>query len=102
MYLGRVMERGPVDEIFHNPKHPYTQALLRSIPSAQKTTRVKLPTISGSIPHPFNKPKGCPFHPRCTQWVRGVCEVETPDETFVNENHFVHCFLYEKSKEAAS
>jgi ABC-type dipeptide/oligopeptide/nickel transport system ATPase component len=52
MYLGRVMEKGPVDAIFHNPKHPYTQALLRSIPSAQKTTKTKLPTITVRFPIP--------------------------------------------------
>src|SRR5207344_2472493 len=60
MYLGRVVERGPVDAIFHAPRHPYTQALLRSIPSIQAQVRTKLPTISGSIPHPHNRPPGCP------------------------------------------
>src|SRR5712675_2416890 len=65
MYLGRVMEEGPVDEIFHAPKHPYTRALLRSIPSLYGQTRVALPVISGALPHPFNRPPGCPFHPRC-------------------------------------
>ena len=63
MYLGRVVERGPVDEIFHNPQHPYTQALLRSIPSIQAQVRTKLPTISGSIPHPHNRPAGLPVPP---------------------------------------
>ena len=65
MYLGRVMEQGPVDDIFHAPKHPYTRALLRSIPSLYGETRVALPVITGSLPHPFNRPAGCPFHPRC-------------------------------------
>ena len=65
MYLGRVMEEGPVDDIFHAPKHPYTRALLRSIPSLYGETRVALPVISGALPHPFNRPSGCPFHPRC-------------------------------------
>ena len=74
MYLGRVVERGPVDAIFHAPQHPYTQALLRSIPSIQAQVRTKLPTIAGSIPHPHNRPPGCPFHPRCVEWIRGTCE----------------------------
>ena len=65
MYLGRVVEEGPVDAIFHDAKHPYTQALLRSIPSIDSAPRPKLPTITGSIPHPYNRPPGCPFHPRC-------------------------------------
>lgn len=99
MYLGRVMERGPVDAIFHSPKHPYTQALLRSIPSAQKTTKVKLPTISGSIPHPFNKPIGCPFHPRCTKGVKGKCDKSLPPEYIVGENQSASCFLYEGMEE---
>ncbi len=99
MYLGRVMEKGPVDAIFHNPKHPYTQALLQSIPSAQKTTKVKLPTISGSIPHPFNKPKGCPFHPRCTRAVNGKCNRDLPSEFVVGDQQFASCYLYEGNEE---
>ena len=72
MYLGRVVEQGPVDDIFHDPKHPYTKALLHSIPSIESTPRVRLPTISGSIPHPFNRPAGCPFHPRCPSFMPGT------------------------------
>ena len=94
MYLGLVMEQGPVDAIFHAPKHPYTQALLRSIPSVSSQPRVKLPTISGSIPHPFNKPKGCPFHPRCTQRIPGRCDVRTPALQAVGDGQLVSCFLY--------
>ncbi len=94
MYLGLVMEQGPVDEIFHSPQHPYTQALLRSIPSINSTPRVSLPTISGSIPHPFNKPKGCPFHPRCSKAMPGKCDVRTPALQTVGDNQLVSCFLY--------
>jgi peptide/nickel transport system ATP-binding protein len=98
MYLGMVMEKGPVNDIFKNPQHPYTQALLRSIPSVQSTPRLKLPTIAGSIAHPFNRPTGCPFHPRCTRFMRGVCEVEQPGPTYLNEDHYVSCFLYSAEK----
>lgn len=94
MYLGMVMEKGPVHTIFKDAKHPYTQALLRSIPSVQSTPRVKLPTIAGSIAHPFNRPTGCPFHPRCTHFMRGVCDANQPALTPVGEGHFVSCFLY--------
>jgi len=94
MYLGLVMEQGPVDEIFHAPKHPYTQALLRSIPSVKSEPRVNLPTISGSIPHPFNKPVGCPFHPRCTQRMPGRCDARTPALQAVGVTQQVSCFLY--------
>ena len=65
MYLGRDVERGPVDAIFHDPKHPYTRSLLRSIPSVLATPRSRLRTVEGSIPHPYARPQGCPFHPRC-------------------------------------
>jgi peptide/nickel transport system ATP-binding protein len=94
MYLGRVVEQGPVDVIFHSPKHPYTQALLRSIPSVDAAARVKLPTISGAIPHPFNRPGGCPFNPRCTSAIAGTCEVIVPARTLVSERHAVECHLY--------
>jgi len=94
MYLGLVMEQGTVDAIFHAPKHPYTQALLRSIPSVSSQPRVSLPTISGSIPHPFNKPSGCPFHPRCSKHMPGRCDARTPALQAVGEKHLVSCFLY--------
>ena len=95
MYLGRVAEQGPVDRIFHAPRHPYTQALLRSIPSVQADPRVMLPTISGSIPHPFNRPSGCPFNPRCEQVMRGLCEVTAPERLLVEPRHAVACHLYD-------
>jgi len=94
MYLGMVMEKGSVHTIYKSAQHPYTQALLRSIPSVQSTPRLKLPTISGSIAHPFNRPAGCPFHPRCTHFMRGVCNASQPNPVRLAENHFVSCFLY--------
>jgi oligopeptide/dipeptide ABC transporter ATP-binding protein len=101
MYLGLVMEQGPVDEMFHLPQHPYTQALLRSIPSVNSAPRVALPTISGSIPHPFNKPRGCPFHPRCAKVMPGKCDVRTPALLPVGENRLASCFLYHDAEVVA-
>jgi oligopeptide/dipeptide ABC transporter ATP-binding protein len=101
MYLGRVVEQGPVDGIFHDPKHPYTRALLRSIPSRQAAVRAPLPIITGSIPHPFNRPRGCPFHPRCPDAMRGVCDRRVPDLQPVGDRQSVSCFLYSDA-EAAS
>jgi oligopeptide/dipeptide ABC transporter ATP-binding protein len=101
MYLGLVMEQGPVDEIFHSPQHPYTQALLRSIPSVNSAPRVDLPTISGSIPHPFNKPKGCPFHPRCAKVMPGKCDIRTPALLPVGESSLASCFLYHDAEAVA-
>ncbi len=101
MYLGRVMEQGPVDRIFHAAQHPYTQALLRSIPSIETAPRTHLPTISGSIPHPFNRPRGCPFHPRCPHVIPGRCDRESPALRPVADEHLVSCFLYEPAGEQA-
>ena len=99
MYLGRVMEQGPVDQIFHAPKHPYTRALLRSIPSLYGETRTALPVISGSLPHPFNRPTGCPFHPRCPE-AMARCAVAQPVLLPVAENQAAACFLHHEEAEA--
>lgn len=96
MYLGRVVEQGPVDDIFHAPKHPYTRLLLQSIPSILAEPRTKLATISGSIPHPYNRPMGCPFHPRCPDFMLGTCDVREPTLCKEGEAQEVSCFLYEK------
>ena len=99
MYLGRVMEEGPVDEIFHAPKHPYTRALLRSIPSLYGQTRVALPVISGALPHPFNRPPGCPFHPRCPD-VMERCSAAVPKLEPVAACQLASCFLHHDKAEA--
>jgi peptide/nickel transport system ATP-binding protein len=94
MYLGRVVEQAPVDEIFHAPKHPYTQALLRSIPRMRSRSRERLIPIAGAVPHPYDRPSGCPFHPRCPQFMAGRCDVEAPTLRPVGDQHTVSCFLY--------
>jgi len=99
MYLGRVMEQGPVDQIFHDPKHPYTRALLRSIPSLYGETRTALPVISGSLPHPFNRPSGCPFHPRCPD-AMPQCKTALPKLLPVGDDQAAACFLHHAEAEA--
>jgi peptide/nickel transport system ATP-binding protein len=94
MYLGRVVEQAPVDAIFHDPKHPYTRALLRSIPRIRSRTRERLTPISGSVPHPFDRPTGCTFHPRCTEFIKGTCDGRAPELRPVGNGHAVSCFLY--------
>jgi oligopeptide/dipeptide ABC transporter ATP-binding protein len=94
MYLGRVMETGPVDDIFHAPQHPYTRALLRSIPSLRSTPRARLSVISGSLPHPFNRPPGCPFHPRCGDALPEVCSRRVPSLQPVGPRQAASCFLH--------
>jgi oligopeptide/dipeptide ABC transporter ATP-binding protein len=92
MYLGRAVESGSVKEIFAAPRHPYTRALLRSIPTVLAKPRTRLPTIAGSIPHPFNRPQGCPYHPRCSEIIHGVCETAEPPP-IGDARREVRCFL---------
>ena len=98
MYLGRVMEQGPVDEIFHAPKHPYTRALLASIPSLLATPQSALPTIAGSIPHPLGRPPGCAFHPRCPDAMPGLCDRRTPALRPIAGEQSASCFLYHRDE----
>jgi len=94
MYLGRVVEQAPVDAIFHDPKHPYTRGLLRSIPRIRSKTRERLTPIAGAVPHPYDRPTGCPFHPRCPDFMPGTCDRQAPSLRPVGDNHAVSCFLY--------
>ena len=94
MYLGRVVEQAPVDAIFHDPKHPYTRGLLRSIPSIRAKNRERLTPIAGAVPHPYDRPTGCPFHPRCPDFMPGTCDRQTPSLRPVGDRHAVSCFLY--------
>ena len=96
MYMGKVVEEADVDTIFHNPMHPYTAALLRSIPRLGMKTRERgrLEAIRGTVPDPYAIPKGCPFHPRCSQRILGVCDQKTPPNIEVEPGHKVRCVLY--------
>lgn len=99
MYLGRAVESGTVDEVFHNPQHPYTRGLLRSIPSIYGSDVKKLPSITGSIPHPFNRPAGCTFSPRCPDYIDGTCDVNEPVfQSMEDTSQFVSCFLHHPPK----
>jgi peptide/nickel transport system ATP-binding protein len=93
MYLGHVVERGDVESVFHDPQHPYTQALLRSIPKfGQKGGR--LDSIRGMVPSPYNRPTGCPFHTRCDQVIPGRCERILPMPVSLGPGREVRCLLY--------
>lgn len=91
MYLGKVMEYTDVDTIFHGALHPYTTALLNSIPSVNKTAKSKLETIDGSVPFPINLPKGCSFYPRCKKAQDSLCNVEDIPMIKIREGHQVRC-----------
>jgi peptide/nickel transport system ATP-binding protein len=95
MYLGENMEYGSVETIFSNPKHPYTRGLLAAIPKLGKKSKSKLAAISGSVPSLYERPSGCPFHPRCPSYIGQVCSIENPKETLITPNHYVRCHLYQ-------
>ncbi len=94
MYLGRIVEQAPVEPMFYNPKHPYTKALLNSIPHAGSRVHSRLQPIRGVVPDPYSSIKGCPFHPRCNSFMPGKCDQAVPAITTVEEGHTVRCFLY--------
>jgi len=91
MYAGRIVEKAPVKQLFKHPQHPYTQGLLRSVPTMQDTGK-DLPTIEGTVPSLYNLPKGCPFCTRCTK-VQDKCHETMPPATAVAEG-FVRCWLF--------
>lgn len=94
MYLGQVVEHGPVESVFQEPRHPYTRALLQSMPNVLAKPRTRLNTLRGAVPHPLNRPAGCPFHPRCPSALPGLCDREAPVTRVLPPSHSVSCHLY--------
>jgi oligopeptide/dipeptide ABC transporter ATP-binding protein len=92
MYAGKIVERGPVDDIFHDPQHPYTQGLLRSIPKPEKIGH-RLEVITGTVPHPLNLPPGCTFAPRCPDKFE-PCDSAFPALEDIAPKRAVACYLY--------
>lgn len=94
MYLGHIVEVAPTDELFENPKHPYTQALLSAVPEADPHLKKEKIALKGDIPSPIDPPSGCPFHTRCP-WAKDDCQYLEPKTTQINAQHQVSCLLYE-------
>jgi len=99
MYLGRIVELGPTQEIFNEPLHPYTQALLKAVPRPVPQKRGKKIVLEGDVPSPTNPPSGCYFHPRCPvcpQYpeVYERCKKEYPPLTRISETRWVSCWMY--------
>jgi len=92
MYLGRLVEMGPLEEVFKNPVHPYTSTLLAAVPVPDPKFRRTHPIPKGEIPSPINPPPGCRFHPRCPS-VKSMCSVHEPDLVEVHPGHLVACHL---------
>ncbi|CAM3539787.1 ABC transporter ATP-binding protein [Occultella aeris] len=95
MYLGRVVEQAPVEELFANPKHPYTRALLRSVPRLGRAHGRKLATIRGQVPHGAHRPSGCSFRTRCEVAIEGLCDVIEP-VALTTAGHLVECHRWDE------
>jgi len=92
MYLGRIQEIGPTDELFNGPNHPYTEALLSAIPDVDGEVRVRI-RLDGEIPTPADPPSGCVFHPRCPRAMPGICDVTEPPLAEVSPGHAMRCHI---------
>jgi len=92
MYLGRIVETGPVAEIYNRPRHPYTMALIEAIPRPDPTSRMSSTRLVGEIPSPVNPPSGCRFHPRCPVAI-SVCSTIDPDSTRFGYRHWADCHV---------
>ena len=94
MYLGKIVERSSVNNLFANPLHPYTKALINSIPRIGKTKREKLFSIKGVVPSPLENRIGCDFYSRCEKAINNICNKKVPNLSEINKDHEVRCFLY--------
>jgi peptide/nickel transport system ATP-binding protein len=93
MYLGEVVELGPVDKVWDEPSHPYTKALLAAMPASDPDNRTKTPPISGDPPNPIDPPSGCRFHTRCP-FAEPLCSNATPKLTAVDTmGHEAACYM---------
>ena len=95
MYAGRVIEKGTVREVFHNPLHPYTIGLQKSKPLINSNTNEPLYSIPGQVPNPINTPDTCFFRGRCNKCIK-KCSGKYPSEVYVSDTHMVACYLYDK------
>ena len=95
MYLGSFVELAPAEELYAGPRHPYTEALLSAVPSADPDYMIKRLILPGDVPSPANPPSGCKFHPRC-RYAKEVCSQEVPEWREVSHDHWVACHLSDK------
>lgn len=95
MYLGSMMELADKNEIYSNPQHPYTRALIGAIPLPDPSKRKEMQVIQGEIPSNVNIPTGCKFHPRCP-FAKDICKQQEPQTKEVKPNHFVKCHFGEE------
>lgn len=94
MYLGRMVEIASKEDLFRNPSHPYTKALMTAVPIPNPTIKKERIILTGDVPNPSNPPKGCTFHTRCSACM-DICKTVKPNEVEISPGHFVACHLYE-------
>ncbi|RPH90704.1 MAG: ABC transporter ATP-binding protein [Calditrichaeota bacterium] len=94
MYLGKIVEQAVTETLFNAPKHPYTRALLESIPRLDREPGARLAVIKGMLPDPYKRPTGCPFHPRCSMMIPELCPIDDPAMTVTSDGSRVACHLY--------
>jgi oligopeptide transport system ATP-binding protein len=94
MYLGKIVELADKNELFKNPLHPYTEALLSAVPSFKPKDKDRI-LLRGDVPSPLNPPPGCHFHPRCHR-VLPICSQVEPELDELSEGRFVSCHLYKR------
>jgi peptide/nickel transport system ATP-binding protein/oligopeptide transport system ATP-binding protein len=102
MYLGKIVEIAPRQELFSNPLHPYTRALMSAIPPTGERPQRQPNLLAGDVPSPLNPPSGCHFHPRCPEVLRDVCPFSEPVLREVRPGHQVACWLHERIRPMAS
>ena len=90
MYLGKIAELARTEELFSNPKHPYTEALMSAVPVPNPAFRAQRIILKGDVPSPVNPPSGCTFHPRCN-YAKDICKTRTPEYRDIGDEHFVTC-----------
>ncbi len=97
MYLGKFVEIGSIDEVFYNPTHPYTRALLSARPTFDPGSRANRIILEGDVPSPINPPEGCPFYPRCQEKDKHAgCGIENPKTIHLGGNHYISCLPFKK------
>ncbi|MFX1301875.1 MAG: ABC transporter ATP-binding protein [Promethearchaeota archaeon] len=101
MYLGKFVEEGKIDEVFYNPTHPYSKALLSARPTFDPSSKKERIILEGDVPSPINPPSGCAFHPRCPEKDKhNNCGIESPKKIYLGGDHYMYCLPLKQEKKS--